>query len=279
MNWSSGWNGALAMLGVGWLALGVVLGQEAAPDKVEDEAPRWLRLLPVGDAPPFRHEVVDGMMVELPPPPGSIPPRRVRVGALDSEEQPVLLKLGLLSPRLVVRGVKAPVLSAAPGTPVRPWKNLELPPEATSALAVLIRGPQDKSWESPLAIVLDDGLEAFPNGAARVVNASPYPLRVVLGTERHTIDPAKTRIMQLPAGRDLDNVPLVLEVAAGGGSWTRVYDSALTQNRNERTNVVVYRSDGVKKRRPAKVLVVRDRSTIPPLPAAGKDGSEGPEGS
>nr|NIP94757.1 hypothetical protein [Akkermansiaceae bacterium] len=44
------------------------------------------------------------------------------------------------------------------------------------------------------------------------------------------------------------------------------FDSVLTQTATERTNVVIYRADGVKPRRPAKVRVMRERAKLPKLP-------------
>ena len=49
-----------------------------------------------------------------------------------------------------------------------------------------------------------------------------------------------------------------------------MYDVALTQIRGERTNIVVYRSDGERPRRPAKVLVLKERAFVPKLPGKTK---------
>ncbi|MEM9237940.1 MAG: hypothetical protein AAGB14_14295, partial [Verrucomicrobiota bacterium] len=48
-------------------------GEETKPP------PRQMRLLTVGERPPFRQEIRDGVRYELPPPPGSLPPVELEV--------------------------------------------------------------------------------------------------------------------------------------------------------------------------------------------------------
>ena len=45
----------------------------------EKNGPRELRLLPVGDMPPFRQEIRDGVRYELEPDPGSEPPQMISI--------------------------------------------------------------------------------------------------------------------------------------------------------------------------------------------------------
>ena len=48
--------------------------------------PRNLRILPVGESPPYRQEIRDGVRYELPPPPGSVPPMEVSFVASETEK-------------------------------------------------------------------------------------------------------------------------------------------------------------------------------------------------
>lgn len=259
----------------GWLLPAAVLlvaaasAQEAGEDA---EKPRgWLRLLPVGDLPPFRQEIRNGVRVELPPPPGSVPPRRILVPGAGEEATEQRLQLGTAtSPVVTTAGVR-PLLSVGESGAGPAWMKVRMP-EHPAALAILFRDPRADTWDQARSLVLRDDLATHPEGAVRVVNASVFLARVEVGDESVDLAPGKTFVRRREGSGEQRNIPLRVAVRLGP-DWVPIYDSGLSQARGERTNVVIYRSDGKRPRRPAKALVLKERAFLPPLPKRDPAGS------
>ena len=66
-------------------------GLSAAPKNVSG---RQVRLLALGELPPFQQEIRDNVRYELEPPAGSIPPREVMLGFGGKASEPMPLRLG-----------------------------------------------------------------------------------------------------------------------------------------------------------------------------------------
>ncbi len=113
-----------------------------------------LRVLVVGDPPPFVQEVRDGARREIPPPAGSIPPRVVTVPQADEVDRaPLRIRLGQSSPPVMLpfpRDGRIEVKSEAGAK----WLDLPLHPGGAS-LALVRRGG---------AILLLSGLEVVNRG-------------------------------------------------------------------------------------------------------------------
>lgn len=243
----------------------------AAAEKKDDRnKPRgWLRILPVGDAPPFRQEIIDGVRVEMPEPKGSLPPRQILVPAGGDKVEMRRLQLGRTT-EPVVSTMGAHVLrelTEAGGE--KPWMTVNMP-EHPAALAIFFRDPRQNTWDAARSLVVKDDLETHPDGAVRVINASIYPVQAVVGEQGVELAPGKVMVRKRTNPEAMEDIPLMVRVQTAEG-WKVVYDSALPQGRGERTNVVVYRSDGEKPRRPAKVLVLKERALFPKLPDKKKD--------
>ena len=62
------------------------------------------------------------------------------------------------------------------------WHRLAIPDEESRHyLGILVPNP---GWAAPKSLVVADDLKTFPAGALRVVNVSPYRLRVAWGRRR-----------------------------------------------------------------------------------------------
>jgi hypothetical protein len=260
-----------------WLVMpAMVLAQnEAADDRAAEKKddknkPRgWLRILPVGDAPPFIQEIINGVRVEMPAPKGSLPPRQILVPAGGDKVEARRLQLGRAT-EPVVSTAGAHVLRELDAAGVeKPWMTVNMP-EHPAALAIFFRDPRQNSWDAARSLVVKDDLETHPEGAVRVINASIYPVQAVVGEQGVELAPGKVMVRKRANPGAMEDIPLMVRVQTAEG-WKVVYDSALAQGRGERTNVVVYRSDGEKPRRPAKVLVLKERSLLPKLPDKKKD--------
>lgn len=243
-----------------WSALSVSAQEEAPP-------PRTLRLLAVGDSPPFRQEIRDGVRHELPPPEGSVPPNRVVISVLDTEgaeksgeyevnnpEEPGLrLRLNGVSNRMTVPGSELAVrMQVGEST----WHSFKLP-EGGDYLAIIWRDPEVKNWSKARSILVKDGGSAFKAGDFRFINVGPVDVGFVIGDgEQFTVSRGKTVVKPLGVSQGTPTKALYRD----RGGWKRLWSSALVQNRGERSTVVVYFADGEKPRRPLKLVALRERA-------------------
>jgi hypothetical protein len=89
---------------------------------------------------------------------------------------------------------------------------------------------------------------------------------VKFGNESVRVAPRAVWLRQHP-GRG--EVALSIAVAAAGGEWQMLHAGSLDCAAAERILAVVYRADGERPRRPAKALVMRERTSAvsqPPQP-------------
>ena len=234
--------------------------------------PRTLRLLAVGEAPPFRQEIRNGVRYELPPPKGAIPPVRLEVSVfnkegdkeksqyeVDNAENPGLrLKLNNVSSRLLVPGSELQVRLLEDGTT---WHTVKLP-EGGDYLLVLWRDPEVKKWSKARSFLVKDGGANFQAGDLRLINVGPVSVGYEIQDEEQFVVPrGKTVVKSLGVTA---GTPTKVSYQDGKGKWRRLWSSALVQNQGERSTVVVYFADGEKPRRPLKLIALRERAV--PLP-------------
>lgn len=240
------------------MAAGPLAAQNA---EQPEKPPRQVRFLPVGDLPPFRQEVRDGVRYELEPPPGSIPPREVMLGFGGEEQQAAPLSLGRVSePLKAPAGIGPLLVRRKDAAEAEPWLKLERP-ETGDFLVLLWRDPAKGSWEQARSLVLPDSREAAPAGQVRVINLSPVTVGVVFAGEKIALQAGKTYQRPIAVGKETD---IQLGAVDAKGVLTRFHSGTIFQNPGERTLVVVYRADGVQPRRPLKAVIQRE--PLPPPP-------------
>lgn len=218
--------------------------------------PRTMRILPLGDIPPYRQEIRDGVAYELEPPAGSIPPREVVFGANRNGAEESPLSLGRVSAPVKIAQGAGPLSLRRKGEGEKsvPWLNVEKP-EKGDFLVLLWRDPEKKSWDSPRALVLPDSAEAAPAGTVRVVNISPVTLAIVFEGEKIALVAGKSWQKAVPTGKEA-----MIQVGAvdASGNLRRIHAGSVFQNAGERTLVAVYKADGVDPRRALKAIVQRE---------------------
>ncbi|KAB2641361.1 MAG: hypothetical protein DVB25_02025 [Verrucomicrobia bacterium] len=224
--------------------------------------PRGLRLLPLGEPPPFRQEVRDGVRYELEPALGSIPPRQIRFGA-GAAATLVRLNLGRASEVLKIPGGSDPVVfrdATAPDDPaLRPWLTI-IAPDTGNVLAVIWREPGSR-WNLPRSLVFADSAAALPAGSLRIVNLLPVEAALVFGDNRLILQPGKSLVKSLSVGTDL---AIQIAFKNSSGQYQSFYSGAVLLNPNERAQIFIHRADGEKPRCPAKVVIFNE--IAPPLP-------------
>ncbi len=233
----------------------------AKPEPVPE---RKVRFLPVGELPPFRQDVRDGVRYELEPPAGSIPPREVVMGFGDEAAEAASLRLGRISEPLKVPNGTGPLIlkKREAAADAEPWLRLTRP-EAGDFLVLLWRDGKNGTWEKVNALVLPDDPVSAPAGSVRVINISPYPVRIAMGAEKILLEAGKSFKRTVPAGVEQPFQILLADVA---GNLKTLHSSVITQNAGERSLVLVFRADGESPRRPVKVSVQREPAPLPPVP-------------
>lgn len=220
------------------------------------ELGREVRFFPVGDMPPYRQEIRDGVAYELEPPAGSIPPREVVLGSGKTSKLSAPLSLGRISvPLKVPQGRGELVLRRkAAGDDAAPWISVDRP-ESGDFLLLLWRDPEKGSWEVPRSLILPDSAEAAPAGSVRVVNVSPITIAIVFEGEKIALPAGKTWQREVPTGKE---AAFQIGAVDAAGNLRRIHAGSVFQNPGERTLVVVYRADGVDPRRALKAVVQRE---------------------
>lgn len=239
------------------------LAQEPAADKPKPTT-RSLRLLPLGEPPPFLQEVRDGVRYELEPEAGSIPPREVLLGDGENAAK-IRLNLGRATGAEKLPLGTAPAMLRIPAAtteaPPTPWLTIR-PPETGDVLALIWRDP-GKLWAAPRTLVLPDSAAAFPAGNIRIVNLLPVETALVFGADEVRVAPGKTLMR---AVKPLVDVAIQIAYKAPTGQFQAFYSGSLLLAPNERAQVFLHRADGEKPRRPAKVVIFNEATPMAPIP-------------
>lgn len=234
-------------------------GVDGAPDSRNT---RQVRFLAVGDSPPYRQEIRNGVRTESAAPAGSVPPREVTAGSGDTRSKPVPIGLNRISEvaKLSV-GVENFVLRDG-GTPdAAPWLSLKCP-ASDDLLVCLYRDPAKPTWKDALSLVLPAGPKESPAGSVRIVNLYSQPARISwAGVEIEV--PAGGTVIQ-PVTPD-SGVQVHVDVADPSGKKRRYFSGEIVQKPDERGWIAIYGADQPDSRRPVKVLVLREKAA-PPSP-------------
>lgn len=237
------------------LSIAAAFAQEKSP-------PRKVRFLAVGDMPPFRQEIRDGVRYELEAEPGTIPPREIQIPLGEEKPLNTMLSLGNFSSSLTIpAGTAQLVLQTKKAQDLIEWHQVAIPAQGDS-LVVLWRDPKKNTWDAARSAVIGDDLLAFPSGSVRLINILPTTARFLFADQ--TIDLKAGGLKVLPLTQP--TTPVQISVLDAEQQWRVVYQSGITQNPGERGNVILYRADGVSPRTPVKVLNLRERAPAPPAP-------------
>jgi hypothetical protein len=249
---------AFVLLPVMWLG--------AAP---ETKSGRHVRFLAVGDSPPFRQEIRDGVRYELDVPPDSIPPREVVPGFGKQSAAAAALRLGRISlPVSVPPGEGIVDLRRVGETPdAVPWLRIQRP-ESGDFLVLLWRNPTHKTWQDAISLSVPDGPDIAPAGHVRIVNLHPQAIRMTWGGKNLILPAAKMIQRAVKPGTQ---IPFQILVADSTASMKPYYSGTVTQNQGERGLVIIYRADGVAPRRPLQVAVLREPVPHDSPPPAAKN--------
>lgn len=222
--------------------------------------PHRLRLLALGNPPPFKQEVRDGIRYEIAAPDGTIPPRTVKLPMITEDGNPaegegasIKVRLGQATSPVTFPVPKGGRLSIKSDKGAK-W--LEFPLQQCGAsLALIWRGGKD--WSEARAIVVPDDAAARAEGSVHFVNLTGAPMAVVLGTEKIRLDPGKTFDRKITAG-SAQSLDISYPLPSGG--LKSCHSSALEFSRGAYLRLIIYAADGSDPRTPVKVLKLDEPS-------------------
>lgn len=229
-----------------------------------EKAARHVRFLALGDSPPFRQEIRDGVRYELEPPAGSIPPRNVTLATDDKATEPVALRLGDITAPVKVPAGAGPldIRRAEDAADAEPWLKATRPADG-DFLVLLWRDAKAGTWAAARSMVLPDDAVSAPAGTMRFVNVSPVAVGVTLGEEKLVLGPGKSFERPIEFGVER---PFEIMLTAADGSLKRLHSGVALLNPGERGLTFVYQADGVARRLPLKVIVKREPAPPTPKP-------------
>ena len=241
------------------LCLGNLLAVTSLAAAPKGETTRQVRFLALGELPPFQQEIRDNVRYELEPPPGSIPPREVMLGFGSEKSKPTPLRLGQLSAPLKAPPGTGPLVLALRDAAKNdePWLRLERP-ESGDFLVLLWRDPAQATWQKARSLVVPDDAVS---GSVRYINISPAAVGITIGGEKLILEAGKMFVRTVPVAVEQ---PFEVFLTATSGALKRLHSGVVLQNPGERTLVLIYLADGINRRRPLKVTVLREQAPVLP---------------
>ncbi len=215
-----------------------------------------LRILPLGDPPPFRQEVREGIRYEIPAPEGTVPPREIVLSSKvpegeKAEEWPLRLRLGTATPELVVPMPQDGTITAKTAAGA-PWLNIPLS-KSTATLALVWR--TGKSWNEAARVMAipDDTKE----GDFQFVNLTAKPMAVTWGDQKLKLNPATVMVRRMPDGTKA--LPLTIQYPAAEGGLRPCFSTRIEKIPGTRQQFVIYAADGERPKLPVKVLPLSEQ--------------------
>lgn len=241
--------------------LALLLVVPAALCAQEPPPKHTLRILPLGDPPPFRQEIRDGVRYEVPPPEGTIPPRNILLGPIPKQKDqnpatptdaPMRLRLGLISAALEFPTPESRAIDARTEAGAN-WLHIPLA-TGNATLALVWRGGEN--WSKARALAVPDGPEERGKGDCRFINVTAKPMGVTWGTEKIQLNPGRAIIRSMPAGAVAAEVRI--QYPGADGSLQSCFSGRVEKKAGALQQFIIYAADGENPRTPVKVLPLGD---------------------
>lgn len=246
----------LLLTALGATALsGSVLAQNQEP-------PKHIRFIPLGELPVWEEEFKDGVRVQKKSAPGALPPSTVTYGGGGEDEDAKNLRLSLrtFSDLATFPAASEGVVLKTGGVSGKVWKKSRMP-ASTLSLAVLFRNNADMTWDKPELLMLRDDRDAFPVGQMRFVNVSDSVVIVQMaGSKAFGLAPGKTAMKPVKVGST--GIKVGYKTADGGSK--AIWQNNVKVRSGERVQCFFYKAQGKKPREAVKFVAKPE--TLPALP-------------
>ncbi len=227
------------------------------------EPRKYVRFIALGEAPPWKEKLENGIRVQIPPPKWSLPPNPVSYKRGENEFK---LKLPLRRVSKLARfGAESPIALYEGGIEEdkKPWISARQLSSRFS-LGVMFRDPKAMTWENPKMLVLQDDARSFPVGYVRFINVSDVKMLVKLGEGEAsrvlTVEPGKSKIEALSEESTL----MKLGFRKGRSQDRTLFSNVLKLTRGHRANVYLFKAQGEKPRIPVVFSIDQETPPRPP---------------
>lgn len=217
-------------------------------------AKHTLRLLPLGDPPPFLQEVRNGVRYEIPAAEGTIPPRNLELHIpveKGEETSQLRLRLGSASAPLEFPLPETKTVEARQGSAV--WLKIPLS-SSEASLALVWRGGPD--WSKAGVMTIPDGKAERSKGDCRFVNLTGKSMGLVWGTERLKLEPRTTLMRSIPAGTE--ELALSILYPDAKNNLRPCLATQISRRADKLQQYLIYASDEKEARMPVKVLPLEE---------------------
>lgn len=236
----------------------------ATPAMAQDEAPKHLRFIPLGERPVPKQRIKNNIRVLDPAPPGTMPPQPVSLVS-GGEVIPFDLSFSNFSKLLTMNGATKKLEIKKGEVPEGPSWIQSSKPSAPLSLGVLYADPKTMLWNKPKMLLLDDDGKSFPAGQMRFVNVSEKVIYVRIGGRRGQVfglAPGKPTIRDLKVGVNL--IKVISNNPQSNEPEELVWESQFTINANQRVQSFFYKALPRKGAKPVKFQYSVE--TVPKLP-------------
>jgi len=219
--------------------------------QAQDDAPRkYVRFIPLGELPVWEEEFIDGVRVQKPPPPGSLPPNTV---TYSEGEELKILRLALRTPTdlaTFLGSAEGIELKAGSGAGAKKFVKSGMPSKPFS-LGVLFRDNAAMSWDKPVMVMLPDDSSSFPAGKMRLVNTSDKVVIVQMAGQRpFGIAPGKISIKPVKVG----DTPIKVGYQTADGGSKSIWQNVVKVGNGERVQCFFYKAQGKDPRNAVRFL-------------------------
>jgi hypothetical protein len=145
--------------------------------------------------------------------------------------------------------------------------KIPLPKEKVDLTIFLLRNPESGNWRiKPRAVPFKNDVVTFPLNATRVINFSKAAIRVKVGASTFDLGVSESRIVPYPTvSQGTLEYKLGTKTKEG---FLLFAESADSYYPGTRMNLVIYDSDGKKRRGPVEYVSFFERVRQTPAPAA-----------
>jgi|TARA_B110000914_G_scaffold192108_1_gene178991 hypothetical protein len=227
----------------------------------ENDPPKHLRFIALGELPVWEEEFREGVRVQKDSAPGALPPSSLTYISRGNVKN-LRLSLRTVSELVTFPASSEAMVLKTGGVAGKEWIKSRMP-ASTLSLGVLFRDNANMTWEKPKMLMLRDDADAFPVGRMRFVNVSDSVVIVQMaGTKAFGLSPGKTALKPVKVG--LTAIKVGYKTADGGSK--AIWQNNVKVRRGERVQCFFYKAQGKKPREAVKFTTMPE--TLPSLPRA-----------
>ncbi|MEJ6829911.1 MAG: hypothetical protein QNK61_06930 [Akkermansiaceae bacterium] len=204
----------------------------------------YVRVVCLGDPPPFVAREENGVMVGQEAPAGSVPPREVSFsGATVRAEVPETTKLRVrrMTKYIEVANKALPVTIQADN---KAWVKLPAPVSPMTVALFRDRSEKKLSWDKVGQKAFKDDLRSFPEGKVRFINMTrvPIAIKMVEAGKAYSVNPGSLKMMGADEGFTVGNNHVAVATKKAGG-WKEMFKNRIKLLPRHRLSVYFYESD------------------------------------